>query len=191
MLPSWAPALLSPPELGTPPGLQEAKQSKPCSGHRSACPHHHHPLATGWMDPAFWGGLAPQEWVQGVRGGLFCRLGAEQGFCLHPIYPAHPLILGMLRRCQEDAKRSPACSHWIPSFPWKLAVLQRWLCKETSLLPCCCPSHPGSPEDAAVAAEGWLGGDRRLGGMSRGTGRVERGPGALGGWRDIQGHWEQ
>lgn len=26
--------------------------------------------------------------------------------------------------------------------------------------------------------------------MSRGTGRMERGPGALGGWREAQGHWE-
>lgn len=94
--------------------------------------------------------------------------------CLDPVYPAHPLSLGTLRRCRRDAKGSPACRHWIHS------ASGSWQCcrggsarKPPSLPPSCCPSHPGSPEDAAVAAEGWLGGDRRLGG-----------------WRDVQGHWE-
>lgn len=110
----------------------------------------------------------------GCRAGFLCRLGVEQctgwSFCLHPVYPAHPVVLGMLRRCRRDAKGSPACSHWIHSFPWKLAVLQRWLFKEPSLLPSCCPSHPGSPEDAAVAQWGQEAG-RMEGWMSRGTGR--------------------
>lgn len=96
----------------------------------------------GGINPAL-GGLAPQEWVKGEGAGVLCRLGAEkctgwelqQGVLPGPHLSSTSTVFGNAQEVQEGCKGVSCLQALDSQCQWELAVLQRWLCKETSLPP--------------------------------------------------------
>lgn len=121
----------------------------------------------------FRGGLAPQEWVRRWVGAcIFCKLGAEQcsGCELQQGLPqrspfVHSHGFGERTAGQRGGDVKPDA--WVSCLqpPGSRLLLEAGSAAEVvlqgNLPPSFCPSHPGSPEVAAAAAEGWLFGARR------------------------------
>lgn len=126
-------------------------------------PHHHFPVAMGGMDPASEAFFSPGMSAEQVSPAMSDVILPGSHLS------SSSIAFGNAQEMQEGCKGVSCLQPLDSQLP-----LEAGSAAEVALqgiFASCCPSQPGSPEDAAVAAEGWLGGDRRMEGC----------PGALGG----------